>query len=249
MTISNQDRRKGERSNPTLLWGRTTQRVSPWPFFSMCHSCRQQRQDGLTDLSPMQNRLDSTLPEVTRWAWPVLRSEDTTKRSEISTMPISTSAMVQQKQVQTTWASRRGGYLSRLPVTSRPHTEEFFHSKEKHGPLTSALWVVLDKHKRLDLPLRCCQAQCCSLPCAGITSTTCTLARLPRALPILVNHNRSQGAARALNIVPGWPTHSTSWASPESTQPAPCSVPGPLGWSPRVFVTALYCLQIAAEQH
>lgn len=59
--ISNQDCKKGERSNVTLLW-----QPERFPFGHF--SPRWQRQDRLTQLGPVQNGLDSTLSEVTKQA-------------------------------------------------------------------------------------------------------------------------------------------------------------------------------------
>lgn len=96
-----------------LLWERTTQRVSLC-CFSLCSLCWQ-RQGWLTWPSPAQNGLDSTYSEVTKQAWPVLHTEETTKwRSGNSTMSIVASAEEEQKWI---WRAKQLRARSLSPVT------------------------------------------------------------------------------------------------------------------------------------
>lgn len=98
-----------------LALGKDHPKGFPSLFFSTCRSLRWQRQDWLTWLSPVQNGLDSTYSEVTKRAWPVLRSEETTRwRSENSTMSILASAEVEQKWV---WRAKQLRARSLIPVT------------------------------------------------------------------------------------------------------------------------------------
>lgn len=119
--------------------------------------------------------------------------------------------------------------LSKLSVTIKSRREGFFHSKVKCGPLTCFKnhvpgYLTLDKYKRLD---SCSDARpsAAASPAQGLAAPLCSLASLPPALPVLVNCNRSQGAARVLNTVPGWQMHSKSLSirgSPENTELALC---------------------------
>lgn len=104
MNISNQDLKKKNDQIPPCSGegppaGFPLGRFSPRAIPSIGRG--RTGQDRLTQLSPMQNRLDSTLSEVTKQAWPVLCSEETTKwRSEISTMAILLGSAAQQKWVR-----------------------------------------------------------------------------------------------------------------------------------------------------
>lgn len=125
-----------------LARGKDHPKGFPSLFFSTCHSLRWQRQDWLTWLSPLQNGLDSTYSEVTKQAWPVLHSEETTRwRSENSTMSILASAEVEQKWV---WRAKQRRARSLIAVT---HCLEGLRSEELNSSA-----VCLSTAEALQLP-------------------------------------------------------------------------------------------------
>lgn len=85
------------------------------------------------------------------------------------------------------------------------------YSKVKHGPLTCYKNHVTWFWKRLGYCSNSDPSGAAS-PAQGLAAPLCSLASLPPVLSILVNCKGSQGAARVLNTVPGWQTHSKSLA-------------------------------------